>query len=100
MASTYTTIYGIEKISTGEQSGSWGTTENYNWDMISKKSLSVLQPVLFIQKHQEHQLMVQVTYKMANIVSLNIIVLPMLEIIQPLQLIPIVLLCIMWSKIV
>jgi len=36
MASTYTTIYGIEKITTGEQSGTWGTTENYNWDMMDR----------------------------------------------------------------
>ena len=36
MASTYTTIYGVEKITTGEQSGTWGTTENYNWDMMDR----------------------------------------------------------------
>ena len=31
MASTYTTNLGIEKIGTGEQSGTWGGTTNTNW---------------------------------------------------------------------
>jgi len=36
MASTYSTNLGIEQITTGEQSGSWGTTSNYNWDIIDR----------------------------------------------------------------
>ena len=36
MASSYTTNLGIESITTGEQSGSWGTTSNYNWDIIDR----------------------------------------------------------------
>ena len=36
MASTYTTNTGIEKIGTGEQSGTWGTTTNTNFDIIDR----------------------------------------------------------------
>ena len=36
MASTYSTNLGIEEITTGEQSGAWGTTSNYNWDIIDR----------------------------------------------------------------
>ena len=36
MASTYSTNLGIEQITTGEQSGSWGTTSNYNWDILDR----------------------------------------------------------------
>ena len=36
MPSTYTTNGGIEKIATGEQSGSWGTTTNTNFDIIDR----------------------------------------------------------------
>jgi len=36
MVSTYTTNGGIEKIGSGEQSGSWGTTTNTNFDIIDK----------------------------------------------------------------
>ena len=36
MASSYTTNLGIESITTGEQSGAWGTTSNYNWDIIDR----------------------------------------------------------------
>ena len=36
MASSYTTNLGIESMTTGEQSGSWGTTSNYNWDIIDR----------------------------------------------------------------
>jgi len=36
MASTYTTNSGIEKIGTGEQSGSWGNTTNINFDIIDR----------------------------------------------------------------
>ena len=36
MPSTYTTNGGIEKIATGEQSGSWGTTTNLNFDIIDR----------------------------------------------------------------
>jgi len=34
MASSYTTRTGIEKPATGEQSGTWGTTTNTNFDII------------------------------------------------------------------
>lgn len=36
MSSTYTTNNGIEKIGTGEQSGTWGTTTNKNFDLIDE----------------------------------------------------------------
>ena len=36
MASSYTTSYGIEKIGSGEQSGAWGTTTNYNLDLLDR----------------------------------------------------------------
>jgi|9_EtaG_2_1085328.scaffolds.fasta_scaffold03711_3 hypothetical protein len=36
MSSTYTTNGGIEKIGTGEQSGTWGTTTNLNFDIIDR----------------------------------------------------------------
>ena len=36
MASTYTVNLGIEKIATGEQSGTWGTTTNTNFDIIDQ----------------------------------------------------------------
>jgi len=36
MASTYTSNSGIEKIGTGEQSGSWGNTTNINFDIIDR----------------------------------------------------------------
>lgn len=36
MPSTYTTNGGIEKIATGEQSGSWGDTTNDNFDIIDR----------------------------------------------------------------
>jgi len=36
MPSTYTTNLGIEKIATGEQSGTWGTTTNVNFDLIDQ----------------------------------------------------------------
>jgi hypothetical protein len=36
MASTYTTNLGIEKIGTGEQSGTWGVTTNENFDLIDE----------------------------------------------------------------
>ena len=36
MASTYTTNTGIEKPGTGEQSGTWGTTTNTNFDIIDR----------------------------------------------------------------
>jgi hypothetical protein len=36
MASSFTTSFGIEKIATGEQSGSWGTTTNYNIDILDR----------------------------------------------------------------
>lgn len=36
MPSTYTNNGGIEKIATGEQSGTWGETTNYNLDIIDR----------------------------------------------------------------
>lgn len=36
MPSTYTTNIGIEKIATGEQSGTWGVTTNANFDIIDQ----------------------------------------------------------------
>lgn len=36
MPSTYTTNLGIEKIATGEQSGTWGTTTNTNLDLLDE----------------------------------------------------------------
>ena len=36
MPSTYTTNLGIEKIATGEQSGTWGNTTNTNLDLIDQ----------------------------------------------------------------
>lgn len=36
MASTYTSNTGIEKIGTGEQAGTWGTTTNSNFDIIDR----------------------------------------------------------------
>ena len=36
MASTYTLNTGIEKIGTGEQSGTWGNTTNTNFDIIDR----------------------------------------------------------------
>jgi hypothetical protein len=36
MVSTYTTNAGVEKMATGDQSGSWGTTTNTNFDIIDR----------------------------------------------------------------
>ena len=36
MASEYTTNNRIEKIGTGEQAGTWGSTTNTNFDIIDK----------------------------------------------------------------
>ena len=36
MASTYTSNTGIEKIGSGEQSGTWGNTTNNNFDIIDR----------------------------------------------------------------
>ena len=36
MASTYTGNTGIEKIGSGEQAGTWGTTTNTNFDIIDR----------------------------------------------------------------
>jgi hypothetical protein len=43
MASTYTTNLGIEKIATGEQSGTWGATTNTNLDLIDQAVNGVVQ---------------------------------------------------------
>ena len=36
MASSYTTNFGIEEMATGDQSGAWGTTTNYNFDILDR----------------------------------------------------------------
>ena len=36
MASTYTSTFNIEKIGSGEQAGTWGTTTNHNFDIIDR----------------------------------------------------------------
>jgi hypothetical protein len=36
MASSFTTNYGVEKIATGEQSGTWGDTTNFNIDILDR----------------------------------------------------------------
>ena len=38
MASSYTTNLGIEEMGSGDQAGTWGTTSNYNWDIIDRIS--------------------------------------------------------------
>ena len=42
MASTYTANTGIEKITSGEQAGTWGTTTNTNFDIIDDALNGVL----------------------------------------------------------
>ena len=42
MASTYTANTGIEKIGSGEQAGTWGTTTNTNFDIIDDSLNGVL----------------------------------------------------------
>src|SRR5210317_1167591 len=42
MASTYTSNTGIEKIGSGEQAGTWGTTTNTNFDIIDDALNGVL----------------------------------------------------------
>jgi|13_taG_2_1085334.scaffolds.fasta_scaffold22854_3 hypothetical protein len=36
MASSYTTGFSFEKIGSGEQSGAWGDTTNFNWDIVDR----------------------------------------------------------------
>ena len=36
MAATYTTGFSLEKIGSGEQAGTWGTTSNHNWDIVDR----------------------------------------------------------------
>ena len=36
MPSTYTVNLGVEKIASGEQSGTWGDTLNTNWDLVDE----------------------------------------------------------------
>ena len=36
MASSYTTNFSIEKMGTGDQSGTWGTTTNHNFDILDR----------------------------------------------------------------
>lgn len=46
MPSTYTTNLGIEKIGTGEQSGTWGNTTNTNFDVIDQAINGIAQVTL------------------------------------------------------
>ena len=43
MPSTYTTNTGIEKIATGEQSGTWGNTTNTNLDLIDQSTNGIVE---------------------------------------------------------
>jgi len=45
MASTYTAA-GIELITTGEQSGTWGTTTNTNWELVEELATGVVSVAL------------------------------------------------------
>ena len=36
MASSFTTNFGFEEIATGEQSGTWGDTTNFNFDILDR----------------------------------------------------------------
>ena len=36
MASSYTSNFSIEKMATGDQSGTWGTTTNHNFDILDR----------------------------------------------------------------
>ena len=36
MVSTFTTNYGFEEMATGDQSGAWGTTTNFNFDILDR----------------------------------------------------------------
>ena len=36
MASSYTTSFVIEEMGSGDQSGAWGTTTNYNWNILDR----------------------------------------------------------------
>ena len=36
MASTYTTNFGIEEMASGDQAGAWGTTTNFNFDIMDR----------------------------------------------------------------
>ena len=42
MTSTYTTNLGIEKIATGDQSGTWGDTTNTNFDILDQAVNGIL----------------------------------------------------------
>ena len=48
MASTYTSELRIEKIGTGEQSGSWGSTTNTQYDIL-ESAISGTVNVAFLQ---------------------------------------------------
>ena len=36
MVSTYTSNFSMEKMATGDQSGTWGATTNHNWDIVDR----------------------------------------------------------------
>lgn len=36
MASSYTTNFGIEEMASGDQAGAWGTTTNFNFDIVDR----------------------------------------------------------------
>ena len=42
MTSSYTTNLGIEKIATGDQSGTWGDTTNTNFDILDQAVNGIL----------------------------------------------------------
>lgn len=46
MPSTYTTNLGIEKIASGDQSGTWGTTTNTNFDILDQGVNGIVQITL------------------------------------------------------
>ena len=50
MASTYTTNLGIEKIGTGEQSGTLGDTTNTNFDILTKRLTGLSQSRFRLRK--------------------------------------------------
>ena len=46
MSSTYTNFLGIEKIGSGEQSGTWGDTTNTNWDLTDEAITGIVSVTL------------------------------------------------------
>ena len=46
MSSSYTDFLGIEKIGSGEQSGTWGDTTNTNWDLTDEAITGIVSVTL------------------------------------------------------